>query len=135
MCEYRRAEKAYVALNYMLDRGSASDDKTKNVVTQYMMDNPVQPGAITEQAQQIEQNKTDVVSLKEDVDFYKGEVVALGKGNKRRTTYRNARSKTLLKQYLASKDDDSEYLFVSERKPHNALKKGAIEKAIRLIGE
>lgn len=32
---------------------------------------------------------------KEDVDFYKGEVVVLGKGNKHRKTYLNARSKFL----------------------------------------
>lgn len=72
---------------------------------------------------------------KTDVDFHKGEVVVLGKGNKHRTTYLNARSKLLLKQYLASRDDDSEYLFVSERKPHGALKKEAIERIIKLIGE
>lgn len=72
---------------------------------------------------------------KADVDFYKGEVVVLGKGSKHRTTYLNARSKLLLKQYLASRDDDSEYLFVSERKPHGALKKEAIERIIKLIGE
>lgn len=60
------AEKAYGALKHMIDRGGVSDDKIKNVVTQYMIENPVQPGATTEQAQQIEQNKTDVASLKEE---------------------------------------------------------------------
>ena len=61
------AEKAYGALKHMIDRGGVSDDKIKNVVTQYMIENPVQPGATTEQAQQIEQNKTDIGSLKEDL--------------------------------------------------------------------
>jgi site-specific recombinase XerD len=69
------------------------------------------------------------------VDFYKGEVLVLGKGNKHRKTYLNARSKLLLKQYLDSRDDDSEYLFVSDRKPHQALKKEAIEKIVREIGK
>lgn len=79
---------------------------------------------------------TEACTVKKlDVDFYKGEVVVFGKGNKHRTTYLNARSKLFLKQYLASRNDDSEYLFVSERKPHNVLKKEAIERAIRLIGE
>ena len=71
---------------------------------------------------------------KSDVDFYKGEVVVLGKGNKHRKTYLNARSKLLLQQYLNSRDDESEYLFVSDRKPHQALKKEAIEKIVREIG-
>lgn len=70
-----------------------------------------------------------------DIDFHKGEVVVLGKGNKHRTTYLNARSKLLLKQYIASRNDETEYLFVSERKPHGALKKEAIERIIKLIGE
>lgn len=72
---------------------------------------------------------------KQDVDFQNGEVIVLGKGNKHRKVYLNARSKLLLGQYLASRNDDSEYLFVSERKPHNVLKKEAIERIIRLIGE
>ena len=40
----------------------------------------------------------------------------------------NARSKLLLKQYLDSRDDESEYIFVSDRKPHQALKKEALKK-------
>ena len=38
-------------------------------------------------------------------------------------------------QYLNSRDDDSEYLFVGERKPHMQLKKAAVEKILRGIGE
>ena len=38
----------------------------QRLVTEYLEKNPVKPGATTEQAQQIEQNKTDVASLKED---------------------------------------------------------------------
>lgn len=75
------------------------------------------------------------IAKKSDVDFYKGEVVVLGKGNKHRKTYLNARSKLLLKQYLDSRDDESEYIFVSDRKPHQALKKEAIEKIVREIGK
>ena len=72
---------------------------------------------------------------KTDIDFYKGEAIVLGKGNKHRTTYLNARCKLLLKQYFTIRDDDSEYLFVSERKPHKSLKKEAIERVVRIIGE
>lgn len=79
---------------------------------------------------------TEVCGVKKtDIDFYKGEVIVLGKGNKHRTTYLNARCKLLLKQYFAIRDDESEYLFVSERKPHKVLKKEAIERIVRIIGE
>lgn len=70
-----------------------------------------------------------------DIDFVNGEVVVLGKGSKHRKTYLNARSKILLMQYLNSRDDSSEYLFVGERKPHMQLKKAAVEKILRGIGE
>ena len=39
----------------------------QRLVTEYFEKNPVKPGATTEQAQQIEQNKTDVALLKEDL--------------------------------------------------------------------
>lgn len=43
----------------------------QRLVTEYFEKNPVKPGATTEQAQQIEQNKTDVASLKEETDSLK----------------------------------------------------------------
>lgn len=42
----------------------------QRLVAEYFEKNPVKPGATTEQAQQIEQNKTDVASLKEDIIDY-----------------------------------------------------------------
>lgn len=49
--------------------GEISPEEIKNAVNEYLEKNPVKPGATTEQAQQIEQNKTDVASLKEKVNF------------------------------------------------------------------
>lgn len=43
--------------------GEISPEEIKNAVNAYLAENPVKPGATTEQAQQIEQNKTDVASL------------------------------------------------------------------------
>lgn len=60
------SEKAYGALKHMLKNVSVSDEKIQSAVTDYLTVNPVLPGATTEQAQQIEKNKTDVASLKED---------------------------------------------------------------------
>lgn len=59
------SEKAYGALKHMLKNVSVSDEKIQSAVTDYLTVNPVLPGATTEQAQQIEQNKTDVASLKQ----------------------------------------------------------------------
>lgn len=47
--------------------GEISPEEIKAAVNEYLEKNPVKPGATTEQAQQIEQNKTDVASLKEDL--------------------------------------------------------------------
>ena len=54
----------------------------QRLVTEYFEKNPVKPGATTEQAQQIEQNKTDIASLKaetgslkEDIDELNGNFI------------------------------------------------------------
>ena len=43
----------------------------QRLVTEYFEKNPVKPGATTEQAQQIEQNKTDIASLKTETSSLK----------------------------------------------------------------
>lgn len=47
--------------------GEISPEEIKAAVNEYLEKNPVKPGATTEQAQQIEQNKTDIVLLKSDI--------------------------------------------------------------------
>lgn len=54
--------------------GEISPEEIKNAVNEYLEKNPVKPGATTEQAQQIEQNKTDVASLKEETDSLKEDI-------------------------------------------------------------
>ena len=51
--------------------GGASPDVIEGAVNDYLNDNPVQPGATTEQAAQIEQNKTDIADLQTEVDELK----------------------------------------------------------------
>lgn len=51
--------------------GEISPEEIKNAVNEYLEKNPVKPGATTEQAQQIEQNKTDIVSLKAETSSLK----------------------------------------------------------------
>lgn len=71
------SEKAYGALKHMLKNVTVSDEKIQSAVTDYLTVNPVLPGATTEQAQQIEQNKTDVASLKEETGSLKEETGSL----------------------------------------------------------
>lgn len=51
--------------------GEISPEEIKNAVNEYLEKNPVKPGATTEQAQQIEQNKTDIASLKTETNSLK----------------------------------------------------------------
>lgn len=48
----------------------------QRLVTEYFEKNPVKPGATTEQAQQIEQNKTDIASLKTETGSLKEDIEA-----------------------------------------------------------
>ena len=72
---------------------------------------------------------------KSDIDWNKKTVHLFGKGKKHRNSYLNAKAEVALLEYLKSRDDESEYLFVSQRKPHGQLKRCAIEKVVRQIAE
>lgn len=68
-----------------------------------------------------------------DVDWNARTVHILGKGSKHRVSFINAKAEVAVKSYLKSREDDSEYLFVTERKPYRQLKRDALEKIIRAI--
>ena len=70
-----------------------------------------------------------------DIDFQTKEVLLFGKGDKHRISYLNAKAEIAIKNYLDSRNDNEEALFVSDRKPYGRLKKPAIEKRIRVLGE
>ena len=70
-----------------------------------------------------------------DIDFAHKECIVLGKGNKQRRVYFDAKTKIHLEQYLASRADDNEALFVSMLAPHNRLKISGVEIALRKIGQ
>ena len=72
---------------------------------------------------------------KSDIDWNKKSVHLFGKGKKHRTSYLNAKAEVTLLEYLKNRNDESEYLFVSERKPYGQLKRCAIEKIVRQIAE
>lgn len=70
-----------------------------------------------------------------DVDFDKKEVKLFGKGDKHRVSYLNAKAELALLNYLGTRKDNNNALFVGERKPHGRLMKSAIEKRVRQLGE
>lgn len=69
-----------------------------------------------------------------DVDFINRECVVLGKGNKQRKVYFDARTKIHLQNYLNSRTDNCEALFVSLQKPHNRLLISGVEIRLRELG-
>lgn len=70
-----------------------------------------------------------------DIDFEKKECIVLGKGNKQRKVYFDAKTKIHIQQYLDSRTDSNQALFVSLLSPHNRLKISGVEIALRKIGE
>lgn len=56
--------------------GEISPEEIKAAVNEYLEKNPVKPGATTEQAQQINQNKTDIVSLKTETNSLKEDLTS-----------------------------------------------------------
>lgn len=68
-----------------------------------------------------------------DIDWNDKSVHLFGKGNKHRTSFLNAKAEVAIKEYLATRTDDKTSLFVSDRNPHDALKKDALEKIVRNI--
>lgn len=69
-----------------------------------------------------------------DVDFVNRECVVLGKGSKERIVYFDARTKLHLQNYLNSRKDENEALFVSLLEPHNRLEIAGIEIMLRKLG-
>ena len=70
-----------------------------------------------------------------DVDFVDKKVHLFGKGKKHRYSYLNAKTEVALKEYINSRKDCCEYLFVTEKKPIKNLNKEAIEKIVRNISK
>ena len=71
---------------------------------------------------------------RDDINFTERECVVFGKGNKERLVYFDARTKIHLRDYLESRTDGNNALFVSLRSPHNRLLVGGLESMLRHLG-
>lgn len=69
-----------------------------------------------------------------DIDFSKRECLVLGKGNKERVVYFDARTKIHVQQYLDTRRDNNTALFVSLHKPNERLKISGVEIRLRMLG-
>ena len=71
----------------------------------------------------------------EDVNFTERECIVLGKGNKERVVYFDARTKIHLKNYLDNRKDNNKALFISLKAPYGRLSIGGVELRLRKIGK
>jgi site-specific recombinase XerD len=76
-----------------------------------------------------------VLLNRSDINFNERECVVLGKGDKERMVYFDARTKLHLQNYLDSRTDDNPALFVTLRAPHKRLKIGGVELRLREMGK
>ncbi len=78
----------------------------------------------------------EMVTLnREDIDFNERECVVVGKGNKERLVYFDARTKIHLQNYLNGRTDTNPALFVSLKAPHERLMIGGVETRLRELGK
>lgn len=68
------------------------------------------------------------------INFEDRSCIVLGKGNKEREVYFDAKTKLHLKEYISKRNDSNDALFVSMREPHQRLSISGIELIIRTLG-
>lgn len=70
-----------------------------------------------------------------DINFEERECIVLGKGDKERKVYFDAKTKVHLQQYLISRTDPNPALFVTLYAPWNRLSIAGVEKFLKLLGK
>ena len=69
-----------------------------------------------------------------DLNLEQRECIVYGKGDKERRVYFDARTKIHLREYIDSRQDGEQALFVSLTAPHTRLKVGGVEIRLRTLG-
>ena len=72
---------------------------------------------------------------RDDIKWDSDDVIVLGKGNKERIVYLNARARIHLKRYLDSRTDSNPAVFVSHKSPHERLTRSGVEYILRELGK
>lgn len=68
------------------------------------------------------------------INFEDRSCIVLGKGNKEREVYFDAKTKLHLKEYISKRNDSNDALFVSMKEPHQRLSISGIELIVRTLG-
>lgn len=71
----------------------------------------------------------------DDINFNERECIVIGKGDKQRRVYFDARAKIHLQDYLNSRNDDNKALFVSLLRPYKRLEISGVEIRLRQLGK
>lgn len=69
------------------------------------------------------------------IDFVERSCIVYGKGSKEREVYFDAKTKLHLQEYLNSRQDLNDALFVSLKAPYQRLSISGIEKIVKLLGK
>lgn len=78
----------------------------------------------------------ELVTLnRSDINFTERECIVLGKGNKERQVYFDAKAKIHLQQYLSERKDSNPALFVSLNAPWNRLSIAGVERFLSSLGK
>jgi len=73
--------------------------------------------------------------MRDNCNFNERECVVIGKGNKERLVYFDARTKIHLQNYLEGRSDENPALFVSLKAPFDRLMIGGVETRLRELGK
>lgn len=76
-----------------------------------------------------------VLLNRDDIDYNERECIVFGKGDKERIVYFDARTKIHLKEYINSRKDSNEALFVSLKSPYERISINGIETRLRKYGQ
>jgi len=76
-----------------------------------------------------------VLLNRDDINFQERECKVMGKGNKEREVYFDAKAKMHIQNYITSRTDDNPALFVSLKEPHIRMSISGIETRVKLIGQ
>ncbi len=78
----------------------------------------------------------ELVNLnKDDINFNERECIVLGKGDKERIVYLDAKAKIHIQNYLNERKDSNEALFIMNKAPFARLQIGGIERILKNLGE
>lgn len=118
------------------------EDKPRQALTQVELEH-IRKGCVTLREKAVIEvlystgcRVSELTNLKKsDINWNDKSVHILGKGKKHRISFLNAKAEVALKEYLASRTDENDSIFVSVYRPHGPIKKDAVERILQSISQ